>query len=134
MNVMVTGAGYVGLVTGVVLAELGHRVTCVDTNRGKVALMNVGQPPIHEPGLAQMMRKNLDAGRLEFTTDYEKACEKVNVIFIAVGTPEEKTGRVDLRYIREASLSIGRSICSDVVVVTKSTVPVGTNEQNCILD
>ncbi|RNA67469.1 UDP-glucose dehydrogenase family protein [Alteribacter keqinensis] len=128
MKAAVAGTGYVGLFTGVILSELGHSVICIDTDRGKVALMDMGQPPIHEPGLAPMMKKNLEAGRLCFTTDYEEGCKGADAIFIAVGTPEDKNGRADLRFVREACMSIGRAVTSDVTVVTKSTVPVGTND------
>ncbi|WP_273851366.1 UDP-glucose dehydrogenase family protein [Guptibacillus spartinae] len=127
MRIAVIGAGYVGLVTGVCLAEIGHRVTCIDVDREKVAMMTKGYSPIYEPGLEEMMRRNLQKGRLNFTTSYHEAFKEVEVIYLAVGTPQLPDGTADLQYIEQAASTIGTSLQKECIVVTKSTVPVGTN-------
>jgi UDPglucose 6-dehydrogenase len=128
MNIAVIGAGYVGLVTGACFAEFGTSVTCVDVDAEKIARLNDGQIPIYEPGLDQLVAKNKQAGRLSFTTDTRSAIEQSLVIFLAVGTPPKEDGSADLRYIDEAALDIARHMNGYKVVVTKSTVPVGTGE------
>ncbi|MCA0172818.1 UDP-glucose dehydrogenase family protein [Bacillus sp. RAR_GA_16] len=127
MKIAVIGAGYVGLVTGVSLAEIGHHVTCVDVDHEKVAMMTKGYSPIYEPDLEEMMRRNLHHGRLNFTTSHQKAFEEVEVIYLAVGTPQLPDGTADLQYIDQAANAIGTSLQKECIVVTKSTVPVGTN-------
>ncbi|MEB2629682.1 UDP-glucose/GDP-mannose dehydrogenase family protein [Peribacillus frigoritolerans] len=127
MKVTVAGTGYVGLVTGVCLAEHGHSVTCVDVDDKKVALLKTGISPIYEPGLEELMVKNMD--RLNFTTEYKEAYKDADVIFIGVGTPEKKDGSANLGYVYGVSEQIAGSIEKDCVVVVKSTVPIGTNDK-----
>ncbi len=129
MNICVIGTGYVGLVTGTCFAEFGLHVTCVDNDREKIALLSRGISPIFEPGLEEMIKKNLREGRLIFTTEIDKAIENSLVIFIAVGTPSKKDGSVDMTYIDEVAKSIGENLNGYKVIATKSTVPVGTGER-----
>ncbi len=127
MKIAVAGTGYVGLVTGVCLAENGHQVTCVDIDSDKIELMCHGISPIYEPGLDELMRKNRE--RLTFTTDYQKAYREAEVIFIGVGTPEKKDGSANLKYIYAVADQIAESVEGECVVVIKSTVPIGTNDR-----
>ena len=129
MNITVIGTGYVGLVTGTCLAEMGNNVVCVDNDQNKVDGLKQGQLPIYEPGLEPLVRENSHAERLHFTTDIVAGVEHGNVIFIAVGTPPDEDGSADLKYVLEVARSIGENISSYRVVVTKSTVPVGTAEK-----
>ncbi|MCX8046892.1 MAG: UDP-glucose/GDP-mannose dehydrogenase family protein, partial [Anoxybacillus gonensis] len=129
MNIVVVGTGYVGLVTGVALAHVGHRVTCVDVDEEKVNRMRQGISPIYEPGIEQFMKENMEANRLFFTTDGASAYREADVIYIAVGTPENEDGSANLTYIDQAVKHIASSVMKDVIVVTKSTVPVGTNHE-----
>lgn len=129
MNIVVVGTGYVGLVTGVALAHIGHRVTCVDVDEEKVNHMRQGISPIYETGIEQFMKENMEANRLFFTTDGARAYREADVIYIAVGTPENEDGSANLTYIYQAVKDIASSVTKDVVVVTKSTVPVGTNHE-----
>ena len=126
MQVTIFGTGYVGLVTGTCLAEVGHHVVCVDIDAGKVAGLNDGIVPIHEPGLAPLVKSNRDAGRLRFTTDPAEALGHGEIVFIAVGTPPDEDGSADLRHVLEVATTIGRHLERPCVVVDKSTVPVGT--------
>ncbi len=127
MKIAVAGTGYVGLVTGVCLAEHGHQVTCVDIDEEKIAKMQQGHSPIYEPGLEELMHKNRE--RLIFTTNYRSAYADAEVIFIGVGTPEKKDGSANLRYVFDAAEQIAESCLRDCVVVVKSTVPIGTNDK-----
>ncbi|MED4224249.1 UDP-glucose/GDP-mannose dehydrogenase family protein [Neobacillus cucumis] len=127
MNIAVAGTGYVGLVTGVCLAEKGHVVSCVDLDERKVALMSSGISPIYEPNLEDLMRKNMN--RLNFTTNYKEAYKDADVIFIGVGTPEKPDGSANLIYVNGVATQIAKSIERDCVVVIKSTVPIGTNDK-----
>ena len=127
-KIAVVGTGYVGLVTGVALSEIGHIVTCVDLDEKKVESMKNGISPIYEPGLEELMISNVEQGRLDFTTNHKLAFKDVDVIYIAVGTPEKEDGTADMRFINAVSLDIAAYINTKVIVVTKSTVPVGTNE------
>lgn len=127
MKIAVAGTGYVGLVTGVCLAENGHAVTCVDIDDKKVALMETGISPIYEPGLEELMNNNME--RLHFTTDYQSAYKDADVIFIGVGTPEKSDGSANLSYVYGVAEQIAASIEKDCVVVVKSTVPIGTNDK-----
>lgn len=127
MKIAVAGTGYVGLVTGVCLAEHGHSVSCVDVDEKKVALMQSGISPIYEPGLDELMQKNSE--RLIFTTDYKEAYRNAEVIFIGVGTPEKKDGSANLKYVFSVVEQIAESVENDCVVVVKSTVPIGTNDK-----
>lgn len=127
MKIAVAGTGYVGLVTGVCLAEHGHNVSCVDIDDNKVSLMKAGISPIYEPGLEDLMVKNMQ--RLDFTTEYKEAYKDSDVIFIGVGTPEKKDGSANLNYVYGVAKQIAESIERDCVVVVKSTVPIGTNDK-----
>lgn len=128
MNIAVIGTGYVGLVTGVSLSEIGHQVTCIDVDQKKVAKMQQGISPIYEPGLSELMTKNINEQRLSFTTLHREGLKRADVIYIAVGTPENKDGSADLSYVAQAAKDIAENVEGDVIVVTKSTVPVGTND------
>lgn len=128
MEITVVGTGYVGLVTGVSLAEVGHTVTCLDTDLEKIKLLKQGISPIYELGLNEMMHKNVKEKRLSFTTDKQIAYQNASIIYIAVGTPENEDGSANLMYIENAAKDIGDHLVNDVIVVTKSTVPVGTND------
>lgn len=127
MNIVVAGTGYVGLVTGVCLAEKGHNVTCVDINQEKINLMRSGKSPIYEKDLEELMQKN--KARLNYTIDAKSAYKQADVIFIGVGTPEKKDGSANLRYVYEVGKEIAESIEKDCLVVLKSTVPIGTNNK-----
>lgn len=127
MKIAVAGTGYVGLVTGVCLAEHGHTVTCVDVDENKVKMMESGKSPIYEPGLEELMVKNMD--HLYFTTDYQKAYVDADVIIIAVGTPEKKDGSANLAFVFGVAAQIAASISKECVVIVKSTVPIGTNDE-----
>ncbi|MGY4516113.1 UDP-glucose dehydrogenase family protein [Lysobacter sp. HA18] len=129
MRVTIFGTGYVGLVTGTCLADVGHDVVCVDIDAGKVAALQRGEIPIFEPGLAPMVRANHAAGRLNFTTDAAEAIVRGEVIFIAVGTPPGEDGSADLQYVLAVARSIGQHLDRPGVVVNKSTVPVGTADK-----
>ena len=126
MNITLTGSGYVGLVTGACLAELGNSVVCLDTDAAKIELLNRGGVPIHEPGLDALIARNRESGRLSFTTDVAAAVAHGEIQFIAVGTPPDEDGSADLRQVLAAARAIGRHMAGDTVVVNKSTVPVGT--------
>ncbi|HUP34275.1 MAG TPA: UDP-glucose/GDP-mannose dehydrogenase family protein [Candidatus Limnocylindria bacterium] len=128
MNICVVGTGYVGLVTGAVFADLGNDVVCVDNDQKKIEALRVGQMPIYEPGLEEMVLRNKDDGRLSFTIDLPGAVRQSDVIFIAVGTPPKDTGETDLSHVEAVAAQIGRTMDRYKVVVNKSTVPVGTGE------
>ncbi|RZL95777.1 MAG: UDP-glucose/GDP-mannose dehydrogenase family protein [Variovorax sp.] len=129
MNITIIGTGYVGLVTGVCLADLGNNVFCLDLDPVKVKTLNDGGIPIYEPGLAELVQSNIAAKRLTFSTDVEAAVAHGDVQFIAVGTPSDEDGSADLQYVLAAARSIGRTMNRFTVVVDKSTVPVGTADK-----
>lgn len=129
MKVCVFGAGYVGLVTAAGLAEMGNSIVCLEIDAQRVAELQAGRIPIHEPGLAELTRRNIDAGRLAFTTDAAAAVAHGTIIFIAVGTPASETGDADLGHVLAAATTIGEHMRDYKVVVDKSTVPVGTASQ-----
>ncbi len=129
MKLAVAGTGYVGLVAGVCFAEKGHTVTCVDVDEQKVERMRAGVSPIYEENLEELLKKNLSAGRLFFTTDYKLAYADADAIFIGVGTPELPDGSANLSYIATVCREIAESVKRDCLVVVKSTVPVGTNDK-----
>lgn len=128
MKIGVVGTGYVGLVQGVILSEFGLEVTCVDTNIEKIEMLKNGGVPIYEPGLEPLLKKNIEAGRLQFTSEIKEAVETSEVLFIAVGTPPADDGSADLRYVLEVANSIGEYMNGYRVIVDKSTVPVGTGK------
>ncbi|TWT03594.1 UDP-glucose/GDP-mannose dehydrogenase family protein [Planomicrobium sp. CPCC 101079] len=129
MKIAVVGTGYVGLVTGVSLSEIGHIVTCIDIDEAKVEKMRTGFSPIYEPGLSELMAKNIAENRLFFTTEHQEGFKDADVIYIAVGTPENADGSANLRFVEQVAKDIAMNISQDTVVVTKSTVPVGTNDK-----
>ncbi|KAB8041386.1 UDP-glucose dehydrogenase family protein [Janthinobacterium aquaticum] len=129
MKITIIGTGYVGLVTGACLAELGNDVFCLDLDEKKVALLNAGGIPIHEPGLEEVVARNREAGRLTFSTDVEAAAHHGVLQFIAVGTPPDEDGSADLQYVLAAARGIGKHMNEFKVIVDKSTVPVGTAEK-----
>jgi len=129
MRVCVIGTGYVGLVTGVCLAHTGHDVMCVDINEEKVKLMQSGQSPIYEPGLAELMRSSIKSENLRFTTDIKQGVNHGEILFIAVGTPALPTGESDTRYVEAVARGIGQHLDSTYkVIVNKSTVPIGSGD------
>ena len=129
MKVSVVGTGYVGLVTGACLAEMGNDVLCLDVDPNKIRILEEGGIPIHEPGLDQVVARNVKAGRLHFTTDIERAVAHGTIQFIAVGTPPDEDGSADLQYVLAAARNIGRLMTDYKVIVDKSTVPVGTADK-----
>ena len=129
MRIAIVGTGYVGLVSGACFAEMGLDITCVDTDRRKIAALNEGRIPIYEPGLEEIVRRNFDAGRLHFTTDLAVCLGEVEVVFSAVGTPPREDGSADLSQVFEVARTFGRHIGRYTLLVTKSTVPVGTAER-----
>lgn len=129
MNIAIVGTGYVGLVSGTCFAELGANVTCVDVNKQKIQSLLNGEIPIYEPGLEQLVSRNVKAGRLHFTTNLAEVLDEVEIVFSAVGTPPDEDGSADLRYVLEVAKNIGENINKYVLVVTKSTVPVGTAQK-----
>src|SRR4051812_47607055 len=128
MQIAVIGTGYVGLVTGACFAEFGVDVTCVDVIEEKIENLRKGIMPIYEPGLEQIVAKNTQAGRLRFTTNVKEAVEQALVIFLAVGTPPKKDGSADLSAVESAASSVADYMNGYKVIVTKSTVPIGTGE------
>src|ERR1700730_8605383 len=128
MHIAVIGTGYVGLVTGACFAEIGVDVTCVDIDSEKIARLSSGEMPIYEPGLEQLVTKNMQSGRLQFTKDIKQAVEQALVIFLAVGTPPNNDGSPDLSFVESAASSVAEYMNGYKVIVTKSTVPIGTGE------
>jgi UDPglucose 6-dehydrogenase len=130
VKIAVVGSGYVGLVTGVCLADFGHDVICIDKDQGKIAALGQGVVPIYEPGLSELVNANVAAGRLSFTTDLPSAVAKAEVVFIAVGTPSRRgDGHADLSYVYAVAREVAEAVSGFTVVVTKSTVPVGTGDE-----
>lgn len=130
MKIAMIGTGYVGLVSGVCFSDFGHDVVCVDKMPEKIAMLERGEVPIYEPGLEAVMARNVEAGRLTFTTDLAAAVDKADAVFIAVGTPTRRgDGHADLTYVMAAAEDVARALTGYAVVVTKSTVPVGTNRK-----
>ena len=129
MKIAVVGTGYVGLVSGACFAEMGLDITCVDVDRKKIDALNNGLIPIYEPGLEELVKRNVEEGRLHFTTELTDCLDKVEVVFSAVGTPPDEDGSADLKYVLEVARAFGRNIKKYTVLVTKSTVPVGTAQK-----
>src|SRR5215207_8121591 len=128
MHIAVIGTGYVGLVSGACFAEFGVDVTCVDVDAAKIEKLKDGVIPIYEPGLEQIVEKNTRAGRLHFTTDIKTAVEGAEVVFLAVGTPPQEDGSPDMSYYRQAAKDVAEAMNGYKVLVTKSTVPIGTGK------
>lgn len=128
MQILVVGTGYVGLVTGVCFAEMGHRVICLDIDQSKIEMLKEGISPIYEPGLDEMLKRNLQAERLEFTTDYDYSVKKALICFLALPTPQGEDGNSDLSYIKKALTTIACSMEGYKIIVNKSTVPVGSGK------
>ena len=126
MNIAIVGTGYVGLVSGTCFADTGANVTCIDVDEAKIEQLKQGNIPIYEPGLDEMVKKNVAAGRLKFSTDLSSVLDDVQIVFSAVGTPPDEDGSADLKYVLQVARTIGQHLNHYVVVVTKSTVPVGT--------
>ena len=126
MNIAIVGTGYVGLVSGTCFAEMGINVTCVDIDQAKIDKLLNGEIPIYEPGLEKMVKDNVNAGRLHFTTDLRDVLDDVDVVFSAVGTPPDEDGSADLKYVLAVAKTFGENIKKYTILVTKSTVPVGT--------
>lgn len=129
MNIAIVGTGYVGLVSGTCFAEMGIDVTCVDIDQNKIKRLLNGEIPIYEPGLEAMVKRNVEAGRLHFTTELASCLDDVEVIFSAVGTPPDEDGSADLKYVLSVAKTFGQSINKYTILVTKSTVPVGTAQK-----
>ncbi|MFT8389912.1 MAG: UDP-glucose/GDP-mannose dehydrogenase family protein [Sporolactobacillus sp.] len=127
MKIAVIGTGYVGLVTGVALAEIGHSITCIDVDLNKIRQLRQGIPTIYEPGLSDMMIRNMQEKRLQFTSDYAQGMDGARVVYIAVGTPERPDGSANLDYVQQAARDLAAHVTHPMIVVIKSTVPVGTN-------
>ena len=136
MKIVVVGTGYVGLVSGTCFAETGVNVTCVDIDESKIEMLNNGQIPIYEPGLEDIYKRNVEKGRLTFTTNLEESIKDSDAVFIAVGTPPDEDGSADLKYVLGVAREIGKNMEHYMVIVTKSTVPVGTSVKikNAILE
>ncbi len=129
MEIAVIGTGYVGLVSGVCFAEQGHRVICVDQDERKIAMLQRGESPIYEPGIEEFLARNMEEGRLQFTSNLSWAVHRSRLIVLAVGTPSLPNGEADLQYIQQAAKAIGKAMNGYKIIMTKSTVPVGTNER-----
>ncbi|MGH6663691.1 MAG: UDP-glucose 6-dehydrogenase, partial [Pseudolabrys sp.] len=130
MRVAMIGTGYVGLVSGACFADFGHEVTCVDKDTGKIVALTRGEVPIYEPGLAELVATNARAGRLTFSNDLPAAVKAADAVFIAVGTPSRRgDGHADLSFVYEAVREVAPQLAATAVVVTKSTVPVGTGDE-----
>jgi UDPglucose 6-dehydrogenase len=130
MRLAIIGTGYVGLVSGACLSEFGHEVTCVDINEATIAKLRAGERPIYEPGLDELVRRNHRVGRLKFTSDIAEGVQDAEAVFIAVGTPSRRgDGHADLSYVFAAAQQVAESVTRDCVIITKSTVPVGTAKQ-----
>src|SRR5574344_1602441 len=136
MNIAIVGTGYVGLVSGTCFSEMGIDVTCVDVDIDKINRLIAGNIPIYEPGLDDMVKRNVEAGRLHFTTDLRDCLDKVEIVFSAVGTPPDEDGSADLKYVLAVARTFGQNIKKYTLLVTKSTVPVGTAKKvkDAILD
>ncbi len=129
MHIAIIGTGYVGLVSGTCFAETGNKVVCVDVDEAKVAQLRAGKTPIYEPGLEQLLTRNIREGRLSFTTSLEEGIERAQIIFLALPTPPGADGAADLRFVLKVAADLAKLITKYTVIVNKSTVPVGTAER-----
>jgi len=127
-QICVIGVGYVGIVTGACFADLGNKVIALDVNQERIENLNKGIMPIYEPGLDELVKRNMQAGRLSFTTDYAEAVEGSEFAFIAVGTPSGVNGEADLQYVAAAAKSIAQNMTEPLIIINKSTVPIGTGD------
>ena len=127
-NICVIGSGYVGLVTGTCFADLGNKVVTVDIDERKINKLKKGEMPIYEPGLEELVERNVKADRLNFTTSYEEGLKDADFVFICVGTPSAVDGEADLKYVRAAAQMIAEKMTKPLIIVNKSTVPVGTGD------
>ena len=127
-QICVVGVGYVGLVTAACFADLGNRVTALDVNEERVANLKKGIMPIYEPGLDELVKRNVKAGRITFTTSYAEALKGAEYAFIAVGTPSGSDGSADLQYVAAAATSIAKNMTAPLILINKSTVPIGTGD------
>ncbi|WP_088816287.1 MULTISPECIES: UDP-glucose/GDP-mannose dehydrogenase family protein [Listeria] len=135
MNIAIVGTGYVGLVTGVGLAAIGHNVTCIDIDQTKIQKLNNGVSPIYEPGIESLILKNIAEGRLSFTSSFAEGVYLADAVYLAVGTPTGSDGQIDMTYFNQAASAIAEAITKPTAVVIKSTVPVGTNKElQCLMD
>src|SRR5205814_1594655 len=124
MKVSVIGTGYVGLVSGTCFAEIGHDVTCIDIDPKKIETLKAGKSPIYEPGLTELLERNIKSNRLQFSLNYDSV-KTARTVFLAVGTPSADDGRADLKYLKAAAIEVAKNLADDCIVVIKSTVPVG---------
>ena len=129
MKIAIVGTGYVGLVSGACFAEMGADVTCIDVDKRKIEMLRSGRIPIYEPGLEELVARNVADGRLRFSTELGECLDDVEIVFSAVGTPPDEDGSADLRYVLEVAREFGRRINRYTLLVTKSTVPVGTAQK-----
>ena len=129
MNIAIVGTGYVGLVSGTCFAEMGSHVTCIDVDEAKINKLKNGEMPIYEPGLEELVKRNVEYGRLTFSTDLTAVIDSVEVVFSAVGTPPDEDGSADLKYVLAVARQFGQNIKKYTILVTKSTVPVGTAQK-----
>ena len=129
MNITIIGTGYVGLVTGTCFSDMGNEVYCVDVIEEKIQSLKEGKVPIYEPGLEELIKRNYERGNLHFTTNLKEGLDHSELCFIAVGTPMGEDGSADLQYVRQVAQQIGETITHDMIVVDKSTVPVGTADE-----
>ena len=129
MNITIIGTGYIGLVQGAVMSDLGFDVICIDNNEEKIEILKEGKSPIYEPDLEEILKKSLKNGKIKFTSDYSFGVKDADVIFLAVGTPPLSDGSSDLSYIVDASRNLARYLSKDSLIITKSTVPTGTNRK-----
>lgn len=130
MNIAIVGTGYFGLVSGTCFAEMGNQVTCVDIDVNKITKLRNGEIPIYEPGLAELVKRNVEYERLKFTTDLTEVLDDVEVVLSAVGTPSDEDGFADLKYVLAVARQFGQHINKYTILVTKSTVPVGTAKKS----
>src|SRR5271165_154605 len=127
-NISVIGTGYVGLVTGTCLADMGNLVTCIDIDAAKIGRLQQGEMPLYEPGLKELVDRNREGGRLHFTTSYAEGLAEAEFIFIAVNTPTIGDGGADMRYVQSAAISIAETLDHDAIIINKSTMPVGSGD------
>ena len=129
MKIAIIGTGYIGLVQGVIMSDLGFDITCIDNNEEKIEILKKGKSPIYEPGLEEVLKKSIKNGKIKFTSNYNFGIKNADVIFLAVGTPPLADGSSNLNYITAASKNLAQFLSKDSLIITKSTVPMGTNKK-----